>query len=89
MEKKIIHTFKKLFVTGNHDVRRVAGVLRVKEDTLRMDSNYENTKNWDSLGMVNIIVALEERFDINIELEDAEQFISVKNIISILRKKYL
>jgi acyl carrier protein len=67
----------------------IAKVLEIRINNLNEFSDYNNTKNWDSMATVNIIVALEEEFDIDIELDDAEEFISIKNIFKILYGKYI
>ena len=66
----------------------IAEVLQEDVSKLNIDSNYENTSSWDSLATTNIIVAIEEELDIDIELDDAEQFISLKNILRIIEEKY-
>jgi acyl carrier protein len=67
----------------------ISEVLKIKMSKLNNLSDYNNTTNWDSLATTNIIIALEEEFDIDIELDDAENFISVQNIINILEEKYI
>ena len=67
----------------------IAEALQINIKSLNEKSDYNNTVAWDSLAITNIIVALEEEFDIDIELDDAENFISVKNILSIMENKYL
>lgn len=62
-------------------------VLEVNTDNLNNNSNYENTKGWDSLATTNFIVAIENEFDITIDLEDAEQFVCVENVIRILNEQ--
>lgn len=67
----------------------IAEVLQINAKKLNEKSDYNNTNGWDSLATTNIIVAFEEEFDVDIELDDAEQFVSVENILSILEEKYL
>jgi len=67
----------------------IAETLQINIKSLNEKSDYNNTVAWDSLAITNIIVALEEEFDIDIELDDAENFISVKNILTIMENKYL
>jgi len=66
----------------------IAEVLEVHVKKLNELSDYNNTDNWDSMATTNIIVAIEEEFDIDVDLDDAEQFISIKNIVTILEGKY-
>lgn len=67
----------------------IAETLKINVKNLNEQNDYSNTKGWDSLATTNIIIALEEEFDIDIELDDAEKFISVKGIIDILENTYL
>ncbi len=67
----------------------IAEVLQTNISNINEKSDYNNTNGWDSLATTNIIVALEEEFDIDIELDDAEKFISVENILKILEENYL
>ncbi len=67
----------------------IADVLEINPNKLNAESNYENTNGWDSMATTNIIVALEDELDIDIELDDAEQFISIKNIVNIIMEKYI
>lgn len=67
----------------------IAEVLQTNISNINEKSDYNNTNGWDSLAATNIIVALEEEFDIDIEIDDAEKFISVENILKILEENYL
>lgn len=67
----------------------IAEVLQTNISNINEKSDYNNTNGWDSLATTNIIVALEEEFDIDIELDDAEKFVSVENILKILKENYL
>ena len=67
----------------------IAEALQINVKKINDKSDYNNTNGWDSLATTNIIVAIEEEFDIDIELDDAEKFISVENILNILEENYL
>lgn len=67
MKNKIIETISK--VTGL--------------DKKLLDSNFSNQGLWDSFQLVEIIVALEEEFNIAYSQEDMIKFTSVENITSI------
>jgi acyl carrier protein len=56
----------------------LAAVLRVKRETLGFDEEMNRTAGWDSLATVNFIVALEEAFDHDIDLEASETMVSVR-----------
>ena len=61
--------------------------LELEPGALRVDSNSERIENWDSLGQLSILVALDRHFDGKIsglsEMADAN---SVLKILKILKK---
>jgi acyl carrier protein len=68
-------------------------IIQIVSNILKIPVNektaIENCSRWDSLQHLNIIVALEEAFDIYFEPEDIEQMKSVnviKNKIDELKK---
>jgi acyl carrier protein len=68
-------------------------IIQIISDVLKVPVNEktstENCSRWDSLQHLNIIVALEESFDIYFDPEDIEQMKSVnviKNKIDELKK---
>lgn len=56
----------------------LAAVLRVKRAALGVDEKMGRTAGWDSLATVNFIVALEEAFDHEMDLEASEKMVSVR-----------
>ncbi len=54
---------------------------------INIDSNKTNTKKWDSLTHLNLIIELENAFDLSFTMEEMEKMISVNNIIEIINKK--
>ncbi len=56
---------------------------------LNFQTNMENTIEWTSLVLTEFIFNLEESFDIDIELDDAEKLTSIEITKEILEKKYL
>lgn len=47
----------------------VAEILETEVSDLSMDIEYKNFEKWDSLHMMNLVMELEEVFDISIPLE--------------------
>jgi acyl carrier protein len=62
-------------------IKRTFNLTDVPDDISR-----KNCVKWDSLNHVNLIVALEEEFDICIEPDDIALMISLKDIEIILNK---
>ena len=59
----------------------IADKLSINEDEITMDSSFLEDLNADSLDIVELIMALEEEYDLEIAEEDAKSMKSVKNIV--------
>lgn len=60
----------------------VAEELNVAEDDVTMDASFQDDLGADSLALVELIMALEEQFDLDsIPDEDAEKIKSVKDAV--------
>ena len=59
----------------------VAEQLGVKEDEIQNSASFVEDLGADSLDTVELVMALEEEFDIEISDEDAEKIQTVKNAI--------
>lgn len=64
----------------------VAEQLSVEADEINLDTTFEDL-NADSLDVVELVMALEEEFDIEIPDEDAEKFQSIGDIIKYIEEK--
>ena len=60
----------------------IAEQLGVEEDAISMETNLMKDLEADSLDAVEIIMAIEDEFDIEIPDEDAEKFQTVADIVS-------
>lgn len=56
--------------------------LDVTPDQVTIDANFIDDLNADSLDTVELVMAFEEEFDIEVSDEDAETLKSVKDVIS-------
>lgn len=68
MDQKILHIMEEVFNTPN----------------LTINTNQNNCEKWDSLHHLNLIVELEDEFDVEFEPEEIAEmksFESVKNMI--------
>ena len=63
-------------------------VLGIDEASISDSTSPENVESWDSLKQMNIIVALEEEFDIEFSDEDIIEMLNFRLICSIV-KQYL
>lgn len=62
----------------------MASVLKVDVSVIDEDSSMDNIKSWDSLGHMNLVLALEDEFKVVIPDEDAGNITSYKLIAVVL-----
>jgi len=65
----------------------VADVLGLQLNEVNSDTSHEGVGNWDSLNIINLLLALEEEFAVNISPDEAVKFLSVANIVTVLKEK--
>ena len=58
--------------------------LDVEEDEVTMDANIQEDLGADSLDMVDLVMSVEEEFDLKIEDEDVEKIKTVGDIVSFI-----
>ena len=63
----------------------IADVLNVDEDEITMDTTFVDDLGADSLDVFQIIMGIEEEFDIEIAQEEAEQIVSVGDAVEAIR----
>lgn len=59
----------------------IAEVLNVDEDEITMDTTFVDDLGADSLDIFQIIMGLEEEFDIEIANEEAEKIVTVSDAV--------
>jgi acyl carrier protein len=62
----------------------MASVLKVDASAIDENSSMDNIKSWDSLGHMNLVLALEDEFKVVIPDEDAGNITSYKLIVVVL-----
>ena len=75
-------------VDQNSLIRVVESALELKEGTIDIASSSDNTENWDSLNQINILVAIEEEYDIYLSSEEMSKMTSFSTILEIVNKKF-
>lgn len=60
--------------------------LNISDDKLGKNLKYNEIEEWDSIGHMNLIAALEEESKISLETDDIVDFSSFKKGIEILKK---
>lgn len=63
----------------------IADKLSVSEDEITMDSSFLEDLNADSLDIVELIMALEDELDMEIPDEDAENFVTVGDVVKFVK----
>ena len=65
----------------------IAEVLNVDPDEITMETTFMDDLGADSLDVFQIIMGIEEEFDIQIEAEEAEHIVSVEDAVEAIKKK--
>ncbi len=64
----------------------IAEVLNLSEEEIRPDSTFVDDLGADSLDVFQIIMGIEEEFDIEIENEEAEKITRVQDAVDQIKK---
>ena len=64
----------------------IAEVLNVDEEEITMETTFVDDLGADSLDVFQIIMGIEEEFDIEISNEDAEKIVSVGDAVEQIKK---
>jgi len=59
----------------------IAEVLNVETDEIKLETTFVDDLGADSLDIFQIIMGLEEEFDIEIDNEDAEKIVTVQDAV--------
>lgn len=69
-------------------IQEIMGVVfETPTDQITIESSQDNVENWDSLKHLDLVVALEEEFDIVFPIEEIGNLISFKLIAVILKEQ--
>ena len=64
-----------------------ADILEVRPNQITLQSSSENVALWDSVHHLNLILAFEQEFGVQLEPEEIDQMNNVERIIRILEQK--
>lgn len=70
--------------TQDQVMQTIAETLNVPLSTINKDSAAANMDTWDSFAQVNLMMALEQTFDITLEVEDIIKLNSVTSITAFI-----
>jgi acyl carrier protein len=65
----------------------VADVLNIPVAEVGPESSPETVASWDSVHHLNLILALEQAFDLQLDFEEIDRMNSVKQILAVLTLK--
>lgn len=65
----------------------VADQLGIDEDDIKLESNFKEDLEADSLDLFELVMALEEEYGVEIPSEDLEKIATVSDIIEYLKNK--
>ena len=65
----------------------IASTLKVAPDKVARETSDKDLVAWDSLAHVNLMMSLEQTFDLFLEVEDFTQLTSVPAILEYLREQ--
>lgn len=60
--------------------------LDVEESEIKLESSFQGDLEADSLDVVELIMAIEDEFDIEIPDEEAEKILTVKNAVDYIEQ---
>ncbi len=61
--------------------------LGIDEDKIKPEATFEEDLEVDSLGVVELLMALEDNFDVKIPDEEAEQISTVSDAVTLVKGK--
>ncbi len=68
-------------------VRSIASdIFGVPADKITPESSPETIENWDSMQHLNLVLAIEERFGVQLEPEDIEQMKNIGAVAAVVEK---
>lgn len=65
----------------------VAEVLGVSPETVTTESSRDNLPDWDSVAIINLMMAIEAEFDVQMTVDEGADLVSVKSILAVLRER--
>jgi acyl carrier protein len=65
----------------------MSAVFEISVEDINEESSPDSIDNWDSLNLMNLVVSLEEEFDIELDDSDIVEMLNFKLIVSIIQEK--
>ena len=61
--------------------------LQIEDREISMNDEFRDYPEWDSLGRLSLIAALDEEFNLQIEDKEFEKLITVGDLMEVVEKK--
>jgi acyl carrier protein len=71
----------------NRVQRILADLFHIPAEQITLISSPELIENWDSLNHLNLVLAIEQEFGVQLMPEEIDQLLSVEHIIALLDEK--
>jgi acyl carrier protein len=69
-------------------LRRIAGdIFNLPTESLSLDSSPESVENWDSVQHLNLVLSIEEHFEVRFEPEEFEKMNTLEAISTLIDAK--
>ena len=62
-------------------IKIASEILSVPESEIKKNSKQEDVENWDSMGHLNLILAIEERLNVKFRSTDVMEMESINDIV--------
>lgn len=75
-------------MTAEKELRKImADLFGLKEEGITDDTSFENTEKWDSLKHIELVLSIEEQFNISLDADDIVAMLSFAEIKRVMREK--
>ena len=65
----------------------MAAVFEISIEDINEESSPDSIDNWDSLNLMNLVVSLEEEFDIEFDDDEIVEMLNFKLLVEIIKEK--
>ena len=65
----------------------MAAVFGISVEDINEESSPDSIDNWDSLNLMNLVVSLEEEFDIEFDDDEIVEMLNFKLLVEIIKEK--
>jgi len=64
----------------------IAGALGVDKSLVTVDSKYGDLDDWDSMGAMNLLLMLDKKYGVKVDMGDLAKINTAKGIIDMINK---